>query len=263
MSAQPTNGGWPALASTVGAGQRLRVEDAVDNASPVETAELRRTLAATELRFGAALRQIERMLHVDAVRKQEASLLAEAAAKAQRFAYHDALTGLPNRLLLLDRFELAKALSERNDEHVALLFIDLDGFKQVNDALGHSAGDKLLQQVAGRLVAGLRASDTACRYGGDEFVVLLPELSGKDGAVVVADNLRARLGVPYFMDGVKIIMTASLGIAMHPVDADGYDDLLRVSDRGMYRDKGRRPAAPSISGAKLVSLFGPDEGSSP
>ena len=180
----------------------------------------------------------------------------EAVAKAQRFAYHDELTGLPNRHLLLDRFKLAVALAARHDHHVALLFLDLDRFKHVNDTLGHSVGDKLLQQVAVRLVACLRASDTACRYGGDEFVVLLPELGGKDGAVVVADHIRAHLAAPYLIDGAEITMTASLGIAMYPVDAHAYDDLLRVSDRAMYRDKARRPAAPSISGATPGALLG-------
>ena len=126
------------------------------------------------------------------LRQQEAALLTAAVAKAQRFAYHDDLTGLPNRHLLMDRFKLAVALAARHDQHVALLFLDLDRFKNVNDTLGHSAGDELLRQVATRLVACLRASDTACRYGGDEFVVLLPELSDKDGAVVVADHIRAQ-----------------------------------------------------------------------
>jgi diguanylate cyclase (GGDEF)-like protein len=251
MGARTSNGSWPALAATVG--------DAVHDANPADVTELRRTLAASELRCGAALRQIERMLRVDALRKQEALLLTEAAANAQRFAYHDELTGLPNRRLLLDHFESAVALAARNDEHVALLFIDLDRFKRVNDTLGHSVGDKLLRQVAGRLVASLRASDTACRYGGDEFVVLLPELGGKDGAVVVADNIRVRLAAPYLIDGAEINMTASVGIAMHPVDADGYGDMLRVADLAMYRDKARGPRAPTISGAALLSLLGLDE----
>jgi diguanylate cyclase (GGDEF)-like protein len=131
----------------------------------------------------------------------------------------------------------------------------LDRFKHVNDTLGHFVGDKLLQRVALRLVACLRASDTACRYGGDEFVVLLPELSGRDGAAVVADNIRARLAAPYLIDGAEISISASLGIAMHPVDADGYGDLLRLSDLAMYHDKARCPAAPSIR--KQRRLLGP------
>lgn len=186
--------------------------------------------------------------------------LTEAVLKAQRFAYHDELTGLPNRHLLLDRFQAAVASAVRHDQQVALLFLDLDRFKHVNDTLGHSAGDQLLQQVAARLVACLRASDTACRYGGDEFVLLLPELSGKEGAVVVADNVCAVLAAPYVIDGVEIAITASIGIAMHLVDAHGYGDLLRVSDRAMYRSKARRPAAPSIVGADVLPFPRPTDG---
>ena len=115
----------------------------------------------------------------------------------------------------------------------------MDRFKHVNDTYGHSAGDKLLQQVAGRLIACIRASDTACRYGGDEFVVLLPELSGKEGAVVAADHLRTHLAAPYLIDGAVITVTMSLGMAVHPIDADAYGDLLQISDLAMYRDKTR------------------------
>jgi diguanylate cyclase (GGDEF)-like protein len=149
-----------------------------------------------------------------------------------------------------------------------VLFVDLDRFKHVNDTLGHSVGDKLLQQVALRLVAGIRASDTACRYGGDEFVVLLSELDAKDGAVVVADNIRAHLAEPYLIDGAQITVTTSVGMAMYPVDAQAFSDLVQVADLAMYRDKARRPAAPNISdsaldagmnGADVLSLLGPVE----
>jgi diguanylate cyclase len=226
---------------------RLRVDDAGHGATPTSIAELRRTLAATEARFAAALRQLDRMRRRDTLRKQEAASLKEAVAKAQRFAYHDELTGLPNRRSLLDHFDFAVALAARHDQHLALLFLDLDRFKQANDTFGHSVGDKLLQQVAVRLLACLRASDTACRYGGDEFVVLLPEVTGADGAVVVADHIRARLGEPYFIHGAEIAMTVSLGIAVHPVDAHSFADLIRVSDRAMYRDKRRLSTGPSIA----------------
>ena len=236
--------------------QPLRVSEVVPQANPVDLAELRRTLAATELQFGAALRQIDRMRRLDLLRQQQAVLLTAAVAKAQRFAYHDDLTGLPNRQSLMERFKLAVALAARHEQHAALLFLDLDGFKNVNDTLGHSAGDELLRQVATRLVACLRASDTACRYGGDEFIVLLPELRDKDGATVVADHIRARLAAPYLVDGSEITMTVSLGIAMRTVDAHSYADLVRAADRAMYRDKARRPVAPTILGATLASLLG-------
>lgn len=260
MGTRTSNGGGAALGAAQGRVQRLRVDGAVHEARPVtDLAELRRALAATELRCEAALRQLDRLRRRDTLHAQETALLTEAVLKARRFAYHDELTRLPNRQLLLDRFKLAVALAQRHDQHVALLFLDLDRFKHVNDTLGHSAGDKLLQQVAVRLLACIRASDTACRYGGDEFVVLLPELSGREGAVVAADHILMHLAAPYVIDGAEISITTSLGIAVNPVDAHGFDDLLRVADRAMYRDKARCPAAPSFSDGGVLSLLDPAE----
>ena len=119
--------------------------------------------------------------------------LAQAVAQARRFSHYDQLTGLPNRTLLLDRFNQAAARAARQRKQVALLFLDLDGFKSINDMLGHAAGDRLLQQVAARLTASIRTSDTACRYGGDEFVVLLPELECGESAVAACEKIRAHL----------------------------------------------------------------------
>jgi diguanylate cyclase (GGDEF)-like protein len=245
MGNRTSNGGAQALPAAFGRVQSFRVDDAV--ADSPDMAEVHRVLTTIRLRFGAALRQLERLRHRDALLEQENALLTEAVVKARRFAYRDELTGLPNRHLLLDHFNLSVALAERHDEHVALLFLDLDGFKRVNDTLGHSVGDKLLQQMAQRLVACIRASDTACRYGGDEFVVLLSELDAKGGAVVVADNIRARLEAPYLIDGAQITVTTSVGMAMYPVDGQAFGDLLQIADLAMYRDKAKRPATQSIS----------------
>ena len=249
MGARTSNGSGATLVGAPGGGLRPRSYDAVADADLGDITSLRLTLAATERRFAAALRQLEQMRRRDAFYEQQVALLEETATKAQRFAYHDELTGLPNRHLLLDRFNQAAALATRHDKHVALLFLDLDRFKDINNTLGHSAGDQLLQQIAARIVAGIRTSDTACRYGGDEFVVLLPELSGKEGAVVVANNLRVHLLAPYLVDGASITITTSLGIAVYPVDGLGYGDLLHASDLAMYRHKARCPHAPSISDA--------------
>jgi diguanylate cyclase (GGDEF)-like protein len=239
-----SNGGERALAAQGG----LRHAHSYDALGEdlADATSLRLALAATERRFAAALRQLERMRRRDALYEQQVTLLKEAAEKAQRFAYHDELTGLPNRHLLFDRFNLAVALAARHDKHVALLFLDLDRFKEINNTLGHSAGDQLLQQVALRLVGGIRASDTACRYGGDEFVVLLAEINGKEGALAVANTLCVHLAAPYLIDGASITITTSVGIAVYPVDARGYGDLIQVSDLAMYRHKARRSAAPSI-----------------
>lgn len=249
MASRLSNGGAQALPATLGRGQSFRVDRA--GADSPDMAEVHRVLTTMRLRFGAALRQLERLRRRDALLEQENALLTEAVVKARRFAYHDELTNLPNRHLLVDRFNLAVALAERHNQHLALLFFDLDRFKHVNDTLGHSVGDKLLQQVALRLVAGIRASDTACRYGGDEFVVLLSELDAKDGAVVVADNIRAQLAAPYLIDGAQITVATSVGMAMYPVDAQALGDLVQIADLAMYRDKARRPGAPSISDAAL------------
>jgi len=203
-------------------------------------------LAASRQHLGAALQQIDALLEQRSRLEQQLIRLAQAVAQARRHAHHDELTGLPNRALLLDRFKQAVALGARQQKQVALLFLDLDGFKSINDALGHAAGDRLLQQVAARLVACIRTSDTACRYGGDEFVILLPELDGKQGAVSTAEKIRAHLATPYCVDATVINVTTSIGIALYPVDGKECSDLIRVSDVQMYQDKSRAPAPPRI-----------------
>jgi GGDEF domain-containing protein len=132
--------------------------------------DLRFALAASRQHLGAALQQIDALLEQRSRLEQQLIRLAQAVAQARRHAHHDELTGLPNRALLLDRFKQAVALGARQQKQVALLFLDLDGFKSINDALGHAAGDRLLQQAAARLAACIRTSDTACRYGGDELI---------------------------------------------------------------------------------------------
>jgi diguanylate cyclase len=141
---------------------------------PPSRADLFRALAATQRRLGAALRQIDALLIEGSQLKQTVTSLEESAIKARRFAYHDELTGLPNRRLLRDHFNQAVARGARQGTQIAVLFLDLDGFKNINDTLGHTVGDVLLKHVATRLVQCLRTSDTVCRFGGDEFLILLP-----------------------------------------------------------------------------------------
>jgi len=159
------------------------------------------------------------------------------AATANHLAYHDALTGLPNRRLLLDRLNQAIAQASRQKKRVALVFFDVDGFKAINDKLGHTAGDKLLQGVAQRLSTCLRAADTACRYGGDEFIVLLPEVEGGQSAAIVEQKIRAQLAAPYLVDGTMISVTLSIGTAVYPVDAKDHHDLIKLADAAMYSVK--------------------------
>ncbi|KRH98828.1 EAL domain-containing protein [Curvibacter sp. PAE-UM] len=166
----------------------------------------------------------------------------EAEAHTFRLAYFDALTGLPNRSLLRDRIEQALALARRNHQYGAVMFVDLDNFKQINDARGHSVGDDLLTEVAKRLQALLRAEDTVARIGGDEFVLLINEL-GHDveasarGAMAVAEKVRAALDRPYLIDNFSYTSTGSLGISLFPKAGQQIDDLLREADTAMYRAK--------------------------
>jgi diguanylate cyclase (GGDEF)-like protein len=204
-------------------------------------------LATSEQKLGAALRLIDDLQEQGSLLKQRIALLNKAAAQARQFAYHDELTGLPNRRLLFDRFNQAIARGARQHKPVALLFLDLNGFKSINDALGHVAGDSLLKQVAARLSACIRTSDTACRYGGDEFVVLLPDLEDRESSVAAVEKIRAHLAAPYLIGGTEIEVATSIGMAVYPLDGNVYEDLLRQSDVAMYCDKGRGPAKPSFT----------------
>jgi diguanylate cyclase (GGDEF)-like protein len=209
-------------------------------------AELNRAFAMSQHRLRTAEQRIETLGKRDSRIRQKFLRLAQEAAQVRHIAYHDELTGLPNRSLLFDRFTQAVARAARQDTQVALLFLDLDGFKRVNDRFGHAAGDKLLQQVAGRLSACIRASDTACRYGGDEFVVMLPQVDRQESAAAVAEKIRAGFAAPFVVDASTITLTASIGTAVYPIDGRSYRDLIHQSDIGMYRRKARSSAPPSL-----------------
>jgi diguanylate cyclase (GGDEF)-like protein len=153
-------------------------------------------------------------------------------------ALHDALTGLPNRILLLDRLGYALAQSERGEGSVAIFFLDLDGFKGVNDRLGHLAGDALLRGVAARLLAWVRPGDTVSRFGGDEFTVLVREVAGPEEAAQIAERLTEAVGSPISVEGEEVSLTPSIGIAM----GRGIrmpEAMIERADRAMYSAKRR------------------------
>ncbi|WP_230392907.1 sensor domain-containing diguanylate cyclase [Pseudomonas guariconensis] len=163
------------------------------------------------------------------------------ANQLHRLAHHDPLTGLPNRLVFEERLEGALALARRNNSRVALVFIDLNGFKVINDSLGHAAGDQVLKIIATRLHETLRSSDSVARLGGDEFVTVLEDLSSErppeDEARVIAQRLLVALDAPISVGNTRQRVGASLGIALFPDHAQTRDQLIHVADLAMYEAK--------------------------
>jgi diguanylate cyclase (GGDEF)-like protein/PAS domain S-box-containing protein len=154
-----------------------------------------------------------------------------------RMALHDALTDLPNRLLLEDRFKVALRLATRHKDKVGICFIDIDHFKVINDTLGHKAGDRLLVEFSRRLSEQLRAGDTLARWGGDEFVLLLPEMDDENGIRQVAEKVTASLQQPLELDGNETRVTFSMGAAVYPIDGQDMETLFSHADRAMFHAK--------------------------
>jgi diguanylate cyclase (GGDEF)-like protein/PAS domain S-box-containing protein len=179
----------------------------------------------------AARENLERMV------TERTAELREAQEHAQHLADHDALTGLPNRRLLEDRLTQALALSQRNRRQTAVMFVDLDRFKAINDSLGHAVGDVVLKEVARRLVAQLREVDTVCRVGGDEFVVVLPETRRSSDVASVAAKIIETLSQPVQAADRELTVTPSIGIAVFPEDGSDADMLIRNADAAMYHAK--------------------------
>ncbi|HEY8176494.1 MAG TPA: diguanylate cyclase, partial [Gemmatimonadaceae bacterium] len=184
-------------------------------------------------------------------------LLEEEHTKAQtttqeiaQLAFHDPLTSLPNRKLLLDHLTLAIYQARRDRCRLAVYFIDLDRFKIINDSLGHSVGDKVLQAVAARVKSALREADTVARMGGDEFVVLTPDIHGVEDAVHVAQKVREAIRMPMHIDGRELFVSASMGIAMFPEDGETSESLVKNADIAMYRAKSQ--------GSDLLQLYTPE-----
>jgi diguanylate cyclase (GGDEF)-like protein/PAS domain S-box-containing protein len=171
----------------------------------------------------------------------DVSMSRAMALEMSHLAQHDILTDLPNRVLLKDRVSQAIAAARRNNTPIALLFLDLDGFKHINDSLGHAVGDKLLQSVATRLVSCVRSSDTVSRQGGDEFVVLLSEIKHVADAGITARKIITALTAPHVVDQHELHVTASIGLSTYPDDGRDTESLIKAADTAMYqaKEKGR------------------------
>jgi diguanylate cyclase (GGDEF)-like protein len=165
----------------------------------------------------------------------------DSRIRMEHMAYHDQLTGLPNRLLARDRFEQAASRSRRSRQRFAMLYLDMDNFKTINDTLGHSVGDVFLQQASARLQATLRRSDTICRLGGDEYLLIVNDLRSAEEAAKTAQKILMEMASPYDISGQRLFSSCSIGIAMFPDDGESFEALLQCADLALYsaKDDGR------------------------
>jgi len=228
-----------------------------------EVAEVESRLAGSA---SARLIEANERLILAALRaRSETEAVSRALEELARSAEFDALTALPNRARLLDRFTRAIASAKRHGTRMALLFLDLNNFKQINDTLGHAIGDEVLRLAAHRLASLIRDADTVSRYGGDEFLILLAEISQPADAILVADKLIAALAVPCRVGEHVFRLTASIGICIFPDDGEDADTLIARADAAMYRAKrqgtgsfifhGDEPAGQSPALASLQRPF--------
>lgn len=203
----------------------------------VDFPEIVRMLVHYEQQILEAQQQIETLTARNRTLETTLKELEHKEAHARHLALHDELTGLPNRSLLFDRFNLCVSQADRHHKPLAIILLDLDKFKTVNDCLGHAVGDKLLQAVATRLSAGLRGMDTVCRYGGDEFVLMLPDLEQPSVVNTLLADICDRIGSAYVVNGHGIRLSASAGAALYPGDGQTCEELLEKADKEMYRVK--------------------------
>jgi diguanylate cyclase (GGDEF)-like protein len=172
--------------------------------------------------------------------REKLSVAESIAEEAKQLSLQDAATGIPNRALFNVRIEQAIALARRNNWFLAVMFIDLDRFKLINDTYGHAAGDKVLQAVAQRLLLRVRSQDTLCRYGGDEFLYLLVNPQGLENIQRIAEEVSEHIAQPVIIDDVELIVEPSIGIAVYPQDGDSSLELVANADAAMYRAKKTR-----------------------
>jgi len=169
--------------------------------------------------------------------------------------YHDALTELPNRILFRDRISFAMSQAERNDTKIAVMFLDMDRFKVVNDSLGHIAGDKLLQEIAKRLKSCIRDSDTLARVGGDEFNLMLPNIDSRGDVLHLIEKITQILEEPFIIEGNEVYVTFSIGTAIYPEDGDSSETLIKHADMAMYNIKGKGKNGHEFFSDHMKDLF--------
>ncbi|MBC7502346.1 MAG: diguanylate cyclase, partial [Herminiimonas sp.] len=210
----------------------------VDAASREKRIDEAESMTAVHKNHLEGLRQANEHLVISSV---QALTMTEAAEKATvemaDIAHHDFLTGLPNRLLLAERIIQSIALAKRHDKRLAVLFVDLDRFKTINDSLGHTVGDSLLKTVAQRLQASVRGTDTVSRQGGDEFIILLSEVNDEQAVGSFVDKLCKSIGAPFTLGDQVLHIGASVGISMYPEDGEGPEALIHNADAAMYHAK--------------------------
>ena len=220
-----------------GLSQLQRLRDGSREAIQIEKRYIRKDARSVWVQITTSLqRDGERRPLYYIAQIEDVSEKRQHQAEIERLAHYDPLTGLPNRRLLLDRLRQSLAQASRHDRAIALLFLDLDGFKQINDGFGHAVGDEVLRNVAARLKDCVRKGDTIARLGGDEFVVVLPQVHTRDDAALVAEKILRALTAP--MERIDAVIGTSIGIALMP--ADGKDDaesLMRKADTAMYSAK--------------------------
>jgi diguanylate cyclase len=241
---------WQGLTKTLGrnesaaakaAGELPLLQEEVEEARALLSRLLQEVAEAEKRRDGShvsKLLEANEQLVFSMLRAQtEAETAAQALKEVSRSAEHDELTGLPNRVLLLDRLAHAIVNARRHSARLALLFLDLNNFKQINDTLGHAVGDQVLKLVANCLASSVRESDTVSRHGGDEFLILLAEVSHASDAVLIADKVLAALGAPSRVGEHVLRLTASIGISIYPDDGEDAATLIDRADAAMYRAK--------------------------
>lgn len=228
--------------SRTAATRQLAELQAQIEAARTELVRLQQAVIDAECRLGRNLAADivdanERLVSAALQARLDAETAARALADAARSSRLDALTGLPNRVLLLDRFAHAIANANRHGSRLALLFVDLDNFKQINDTHGHAFGDEVLLRAARCLASTVREADTVSRHGGDEFLILLDEVGQPSDAIKVADKLIENLARPHHVNDYVLRLTASIGISLYPDDGDNADTLIKRADAAMYRAK--------------------------